>query len=83
MRKDLEKSKGSITHGLVHYCVKAFTLVVFAESILLTSRRNMRFSVSQVVGSTMVLGMSVLPRKVWNQQCLMNDEADNVIECLR
>jgi hypothetical protein len=35
-----------------------------------------------MVGSTMVLGVSVLPCKVGHQQSLVNDESDNIIKRL-
>mmetsp|Transcript_97779 Transcript_97779/g.273702 ORF Transcript_97779/g.273702 Transcript_97779/m.273702 type:complete len:324 (+) Transcript_97779:274-1245(+) len=83
VRPHLEASKSTVTHGFVHHGVKRQTLVARSKAIVGTGGRHMRFAIGQVVGTTVVLGVSVLPRKVRHQKRLMDDEANNIVPGLR
>jgi len=43
----------------------------------------MGLSINKIVGAAVVLCMSVLPSKIRHKQSLVDDEAHNIVECLR
>ena len=83
MRPDLEPGKSTISHGFVHDCIETLTLSILSKPVVFSSGRDVRLSVEQVIGSSVMLGVSVLPSKVRNQQELMHDESNNIVPSLR
>eukprot|EP00980_Cylindrotheca_fusiformis_P015456 scaffold4345_cov125-Cylindrotheca_fusiformis.AAC.4 len=79
MGPNLKCCKDTIAHSFMPHGIEAFAFVVFAETIVLGCRRNVRFAIGQMVGSSVVLGMGVLPGKVWDEQYLVGEETDNVV----
>lgn len=82
VRPDLKDGKGAVSHGLVPRGVEGVSLVVRPEAVILGGRRDVRLAVHQMVGTTVVFRVGVLPGKVGDEQSLVDDKADNVIERL-
>lgn len=83
VRVDLKGRKGPISHGLVPGRIKGISLLIRAQSIVLSGGRHVRFSIRQVIRPTMVLGVRVLPGKVRDEQGLVHDKAHHVVPALR
>lgn len=83
VRKDLEGGKGSIAHDFVPGSVESVSLKILGEAVVLLGGWDMRLTVGEMVGSSVMLGVGVLPGKVRDQQGLVEDETNNIIEGLR
>ena len=83
MRPDLESGKGAVAHGLVPGSIEGVAFKVFAQTIVFRRRRNVRFTVHQVIGASVVFGMGVLPSEIGYQQGLVDNESNKVIVGLR
>ena len=79
---EAESRETTVTKGLVQDSQVAETLVVFRETNICLTRRDMRLSIDQMVDTAMMLGVGILPRKVWDQQNLVHNESKEVIERL-
>ena len=76
---DLEPGKGTVSHRFVEDGVEGFALVVRSESVFGGGGRDVGFAIREVVCSSVVLGVGVLPGKVGNQEELVDDESNNVV----
>jgi hypothetical protein len=62
--------------------IEAKSLVIGTQSVVFTRGGDMALSIGQMVGSTVVLGMSVLPGKIRNELRLVDDKTDYIIQKL-
>ena len=83
MRPDLEGSKDTITPSFMPRRIEAIALIVWSKTIVNSGGGDVRFAIGQMVCTTVVLRMSVLPGKVGNKQSLVHNESNDVIPSLR
>ena len=80
MGPEHEHSESIISHNLVPPGHVGLTFTSLGDSVLLSGGRNMRLTIHQMVGTAMVLGVGEFPRKVGDQQGLVQNKSDHVVE---
>lgn len=79
MRPYLKGRKRPIPHGFMPGGIKGIPFQIRPQTILHTRTGHVRLTIEQVIGSTVVFGMRVLPGKVGDEEELVQHKADDII----
>lgn len=82
VRKDFPGSEQVVTHDFVPGGVEGKTFVIWSETVLDSSGRDVTFSIGKMVGPSVVLSVRELPGEIRNKLSLVNNKTYNIVEKL-
>lgn len=82
VREDFPGGEQVVTHNFVPSSVERETFIIWSETVLDSSGRDVTFSIGKMVGPSVVLSMRILPGEVRDKLSLVNNKTYNIVEKL-